>query len=465
MKKIILFLSAIIALASCEKEVLYNDYVQLSLTSYTFDPKDAQPLEVEVKTNNSTQWTVVVEEGDWIEYSTEPGRIIITAKDNELSEPRTAVVAVSSGNAKSVINLSQLALGFTGRLVDFPLASLGGVSRNGLYAGYINQALNSSTGKFDYDCKVYNTETGEITEYEVPTIISTSGVPTDNPYHAIQCISNDGQTIMYYDSGNASALVKKNNEEVELDLPEGYIYPSPKYFSEDASVIVGSCKYEADRMTMPVVWRNGEPEILEVPEFIANGMPMGTNGVIPRGCSDDGSVIYGSEWRLYGLIYWKNGEMVDIGSKYAEDLGDGKVALIQMSATYTNISPNGKFIAAYFNASGGSSIGATFYPVVVNTETGEATIYKEYAGYMGVHAMNDGTIFVQQQLAASGAAVIDYKTGELKSVTDWSKEKYGLSITDNRFVQYISADESVIFGMKVINGGAGVLTPGWFLRR
>lgn len=465
MKKILFIFITLMMSFSCEKEVLYNDYVQLSLTSYTFDSTNPQPLEVEVKTNNSAEWNVTVEEGDWLEYSTEPEKIILTAKSNESSEMRTAKIVVTSGNAKSQIELSQLAYGFTGRLVDFPILSLGSMSRNGLYAGYVNQELDDISGQFNYDCRIYNTESGEYVEYEVPTVISGSGIDIQDHYTSIQAISNDGSTIMFYHSGHANAMIRKNDQVLELKVPDGYSHPSPNNFSEDASVIVGSCKYDLDNMTMPIVWRNGEPEILEIPEFLPDGKPMGINGVILRGCSDDGSVIYGSEWRLFGLIYWRNGQMVDIGSKYAEDLGDGKVALIQQTATYTNISPNGKFIAAYFNASGGSSIGAIFYPVVVNTETGEATIYEEHVGYMGIHAMNDGSIFVQQQLAGTGAAVIDYKTGELKSVTDWSKERYGLTINDNRFIRYISADESVIFGEKVINSGSGVLTPGWFLRR
>lgn len=467
MKKIILLFSLmIILLSSCEKEVLYNDYVKLSVTSFTFDPQSSQSVEVDVVTNNSAEWSVVLEEGDWVNYSVEPGKIIITAENNEGAESRTAVLSVISGKAKSKINLNQLPFGFTGRLVDFPMASVGGVSRNGLYAGYVNQEYDINTDKFNYTCKVYNTETGEITEYEVPTITSWDGSMTNNKFSGISCISDDGKTIMFSHSGQARTLIKKDGVDYDdLSLPEGFINPNPEYFSSDASVIVGSCRMVSESMPVPVVWRNGTPEILEIPEFVANGDPMSINGVYARGCSDDGSVVYGSEWKLFGLIYWKNGEMFDIGAKYAEDLGDRKVALIQTHSSTTNISPNGKFIAAYFNANGSGALGAEYYPVVVDTETGEATIYREYHGYMGVHAMNDGTIFVAKQMATNGASVIDYKTGELKSVTDWAKERYGLMLSDNRFIDYISADEQVLYGTKLISGGTSVLTPGWFLRR
>lgn len=460
MKKIVLIISILILLASCEKEVLYNDYVKLSMTSFTFDSKDIQPLEVEVQTNDSKEWDAMLEEGDWIEFSKEEGRLVITAKENENSEPRTATLSVTSGNAKSVITLNQLAYGFTGSFIDFPLQSYGGISRNGLYAGYINPVQNQTTGKVSYEGTMYNTETGEIMELDVPMMESTNA-----PYEGIACISNDGNSILYYHSASTNSIVVTNGEKVDLKLPEGYSIPAPKYFSNDGSIVVGSCKFTADRMSMPVVWRNGEPEILEIPEFLANGMPMPMNGVLARGCSDDGSVIYGSEWKLYGLIYWKDGKMVDIGSKYAEPISEYKVAIIQTHSSTTNISPNGKFIAAYFNANGGGALGAEYYPVVINTETEEATIYRDYQGYMGVHAMNDGTIFVQRQLSEDGAAVIDYETGTLRSVSEWSMERYGLSISDSRFVQYISSDEQVIYGNKAVNTGLGFATPGWYLRR
>lgn len=465
MKKIVLIISILILLASCEKEVLYNDYVKLSMTSFTFDSKDIQPLEVEVQTNDSKEWDAMLEEGDWIEFSKEEGKLVITAKENENSEPRSATLAVTSGNAKSVITLNQLAYGFSGSFVDFPLQSYGGISRNGLFAGYVNPIQNQATGNLSYECKVYNTETGEVKELEVPTVKAWDGSETGRPYEAVTCISNDGNSILFSHDSQARSAVVSNGEEVELKLPEGYQYPTPKYFSSDASVVVGTCKFAADRMSMPVVWRNGEPEILEIPEFLANGIPMPSNGVIARGCSDDGSVIYGSEWKLMGLIYWKDGKMVDMASKYAEPIDEYKVAIIQTHSSTTNISPNGKFIAAYFNANGSGSLGAEYYPVVINTETEEATIYRDYQGYMGIHAMNDGTIFVQRQLSGDGAAVIDYATGELKPVSEWSKDRYGLSISDSRFVQYISSDEQVIYGNKAVNTGLGFATPGWYLRR
>lgn len=464
MKKFLFVISTLIILVSCDKEVLYKDFVQLSLTSYTFDSTNPQPLEINVKTNNSSEWSLTIEEGDWIEYTLEPNKIIIIAKSNESSENRTAKLVVTSGSAKANIDLNQLAYGFSGTMMDFPLTSLGGISRSGNYAGYVSQTLDEKTDDFIYECYVYNTETCEQIKHTVPTITTWEGVTTSQYYDEVKCVSDDGNTILYYNSSATRGLISSNEQTVELQLPDKYINAVPTFFSSDASVVVGVCRYEEDRMMLPVVWKNGVPEILEVPEFLANGNPIGLSGVLARGCSNDGSVIYGSEWSLFGLIYWKNGTMVDIGSKYAEKLDDGNVALIQTHSSSTNISPNGKFIAAYFNANG-RTLGGIFYPAIVNTETGEATIYREYEGYLGIHAMNDGTLFVERPMSSDGASVIDYKTGEIKPISEWSKERYGLTITDNRFVQYVNEDEQIFFGMKLINGGVGVLTPNWFLRR
>ena len=470
MKKIFTLFAVLsmIILSSCSKETLYNDYVQLSRISYTFDYNDETELEITVTTNNNAAWQVSAEKGEWLIYSTDADRLIVKATDNETAQERTAVLTVTSGDAKAEILLNQMPYGFYGNYMDTPPTSLGGYSRNGQYLGYVNPYRNDKK-ELIYECRVINTETMEEVKYEVPDVISDNGTNTNIPYDEIHCISNDGRTIMFFHGMQARSLIRKDGKEVKMTLPEGYNTPRPEFFNADASVVVGYCKTaDKDRMTVPVVWRDGKAEFPEIPEFLQDGTPMPRQGVIPRGCSDDGSVIYGSEWKHYGLIYWKNGKMVDIGAKYAEVEKEGKITTvktIQTTATYRNISPNGKFIACAYNATGGNSVGATFYPVVVNTETGEATIYKEYTGFIGIHAMNDGTIFVQQQAASSGYSVIDYKTSKLKNLTEWTAERYGINLPDTRFVEWITSDETVIFGKRYYYSGMGTLKPTWFLRR
>ena len=464
MKKISLLLLMAVTLFSCTKDILYNDYVQLDRTSYTFDAKGEDVFNVTVKTNNEAAWEAKIVEGDWIQFSQEGNVLVITAAENTSTEERTAAIEVISGTATAKISLNQMPFGFSGRFVDFPLTSKGAISKNGLYAGYVDYTLKGND--FVYYAKIHNTLTGEISEVEVP-VISGHGSKKDY-YNGITFISNDGKTIMFHHDGHARTAVVKDGKEIELTAPEGFTNPKGMAMNGDGSVIVGNCiTNDSDRMNTPVIWKNGTPQVLDMPEFIANGKPMPINGIYTRGCSEDGSVVYGSEWKLYGLIYWKNGEMMDMGSKYAEPVDDGKngsTALIQQTSTTTNVSPNGKFIAAYYNAVGGGSMGGLFYPVVINTETGEATIYEEHIGYMGMHAANDGTIFVARQMASTGSAVIDYKTGELKSVTEWTKEKYGVSLPDTRFVTGTNEEGNVLFGMKLFPNSGGALTPGWFLR-
>lgn len=101
-------------------------------------------------------------------------------------------------------------------------------------------------------------------------------------------------------------------------------------------------------------------------------------GVTARGCSADGSVIYGSTWDNldFGMLYWKEGKVDWVGSDVREvetvqiDNGIGETIDYRLvngmiaTAEYTKISPNGRWIAGAYRTEklAGNDIARTQYP-------------------------------------------------------------------------------------------------------
>ncbi len=115
-------------------------------------------------------------------------------------------------------------------------------------------------------------------------------------------------------------------------------------------------------MYRPLKWTDGgTPEVLPVPELNFRNEPY-VSGVMARGCSADGSVIYGSTWDNldYGMLYWKDGKVDWVGSDVREvrtvQIENGIGEMIDYNivngmictAELTNISPNGRWIAGTY---------------------------------------------------------------------------------------------------------------------
>lgn len=113
-------------------------------------------------------------------------------------------------------------------------------------------------------------------------------------------------------------------------------------------------------MYYPLVWRNGVAEKLPWPEKNFRDKAF-LNGIIARGISADGSVIYGSTWDNYdfGMVYWKDGVVKYVGEDVHEvtpitvetivgpvetHMANGMTA----TAELYKVSPNGEWIAGTY---------------------------------------------------------------------------------------------------------------------
>lgn len=209
-----------------------------------------------------------------------------------------------------------------------------------------------------------------------------------------------------------------------------------------------------------------EPELLQIPEENMNGTQL-RNGAMARGCSEDGSVVYGSEWDTQGVVYWKNGEMKYIAKETAiarttlvSNMFTGELdevedyAYLKKNAERYCISPNGRYIACtfydfYTDESGSEPSSDINYPALVDTETGEAILFDK-AGFMksmGTTASNDGTLFGNTTDSGDPQGYVFTKgTSSGVPVGEWMMSEYGIITDNNRYVMNISADNNTVSG-------------------
>lgn len=447
-------LFAACVLASCTDDLKPEEYIKISRSSYTFSGDGDS---VYVKVVSSGDWTVERDQA-WIMLGQKSGdSIAISLGPNEIEEIRTGKVIFTTKSKSMEFMVEQLPRSFNGKLYEFPINARGAISPGGKYAAYLYWELDMETNAYCYYGKKINLETGE--EYDIPS----------NPYDdyglsyylKIQAISDDGRTIVYSDDSNMIDAVFVDNNEVEMDILSGYRSPMFAAMSSDGTVIVGTVQSENQFCFVPAIWKNGSMELLEMPRFNSAGEPL-RNGVIVRGCSQDGSVIYGSEWDYQGVIYWRDGKMFYPGLDYA--FGDD-IQRIYMYASYFSMSPDGKYIAASYGAFYTDyTEGQPTVPVLINTETDESLIFgSSQSEGGGLTADNNGILFGGTPATGMTTSLVyDFEAGTSIPISLWMKQKHGVTLSDSRKVYY-AIDDRIYYGAQLVSTGVGTLSPEYVL--
>lgn len=452
-------------LASCtQEEVINEDYIVPSVSSYTFNA-EGQSFTVSVDAS-SEEWEVSGWDS-WIEaeIDRENNAVTLTASENTTGKIRETSMTFVCGEAEALVSLSQLYSGFEGNFTD-------------IY-GYGDKPVFSKNGKYfaTYDIEyegntsilmpvVVNAETGEAVVYEGST-----------EYKDIKAVNNDGTLVSVGTS--LSCVVLKNGEPVTLEV-SGYKNINVEGFSGDGNIMVGYAQEADGRKYAPIKWTDMTPEILSVPDTNINGTAL-RNGAMARGCSEDGSVIYGSEWDTQGLIYWKDAQMhyvakesaivrtVLVSNMFTGELEeDEKTAYIKKQAERYCISPNGKYIGCTFYdyyTDGTTASKSINYPAIVNTEDGTVTLFSE-AGFqksMGMAASDEGVLFGNSTDAGSPAGyVFTIGSESATPVSDWLSSTYGILTDDNRYVLNVSSDGNIVSGWRIEGGATGTSYQGWY---
>lgn len=451
------FLSAIAMLSSCTEESVNGaDGIMLSLSSYTFDYDGSESIVVEVSGAGGGKITAASDAG-FIEVSEPDGnRITISMLANDEPVYRSGSVTVTCNGETASFYAEQEPLRFVGPFVELPLNSEGTITRDGRYVAYVHGRWTDNTSTTWIATAHYiDTKTGEVFDLDMPNYPSDE-YPGPTHFNRVRTVSDDLRVIVYEHSSSTAQKLVIDGEEVEIPIPEPYEWPHVEYVNSDGTIWVGYC-YQQKTMPglgeyqqyHPVKWVNGEPEILEKPETDIFGMEL-LNGAIARQCSDDGSVIYGSEWAYMGLIYWKDGVMYPVGPEYAEVNGNN-FNMPETESQNHRMSPNGRYITCRTSNYG---------TVRVDTQTGDVKIWEN--GYIGNAVTDDGTVWgFQYGYAAS--SMIDMDSQTITPIEDYFMDNYGIKLYSYNTVKYVSPDGKVFFGDHRYPT-EGWMCPQWFVR-
>ena len=478
MKKLqsILWMAAAGFLATaCEIPTQY-EYVRLSDAACTFLADGNIPKAIEVAA--SGPWSA--ETGaSWLTVTEEAEGIVLAAADNKADSERRTEITIACGQATAHITVIQMAPEHrTNRYRILKTFDMGAVlSKNGR-----NAAGNVKTVRTD------DVWENRPTVIDIETDEWIQLGPYPNSLFNIElpfAISDEG-TIFFLDA-NTSACVGFNLAG-DYFLPanaEGHeLLPSVQSISADGRIWVGWGLDDVlafGGMYRPLKWTDGgTPEVLPVPELNFRNEPY-VSGVMARGCSADGSVIYGSTWDNldYGMLYWKDGKVDWVGSDVREvrtvQIENGIGEMIDYNivngmictAELTNISPNGGWIAGTYRTEDYPSprnYVQARYPAFFNTETGTTTIVKDFGEGSAAHVTDDGLgiILVGTFLPSSGIVYDIENQVSLGSVQEWVLDNYHMVIP-MCYITYMTPDKSSMIGSVIEYSELGPRVVSWYM--
>ena len=451
-------------------------YVRLSDAACTFRHTDNTPFTIEVITSPDN-WEAR-SSGSWLQAERQGTALVLTPEENLTGAERSTEVTVTAGQATARIQVTQLGdttLPIIYRKLDDLHSSA--ISPDGnIVGGYYSTADDESYSKMTV--VFIDLRTGERTEfgpYPESLILPTS----------VSCVTSQG--LMYVVNGQGDMFAFDMHER-NYFIPEvaGYATIQVNSSSAYGTKWVGRATGKGETMYVPLISENGTVRELPMTELNYRNEPH-SMGIIARGISADGSIIYGTSWENsdFGMLYWINNgtstaapkwvghdvkevweetmKMSD-GTEYTTHLVNGLICQAQL----TKISPNGKWIASSYRtetpADDRTSIITTQTAAFYNTETETTTIVSDYGESVGVHVTDDGIGFIGiGTLGISSGAVYDLNTGtDLGSTQDWVYDNYGIIIPAG-YINYVSADGRFVLGTKAESSAGGVSFINWYI--
>lgn len=448
-------------------ETIELDQLYISLSSYTFD-SGTDVVRVDVSAN--VEWTIE-NDNEWISVDASQCSVLLTASANESDEPREGIIRFVANDIERQFQVYQLSKSYTGKFVEVDYATSAVFSKNGRFHAGVKTELLQDGATTIATPVVIDSYTGEMTEYD-----------GDADYETVRAISDDGRifSVTTY-SGGSVVFVDGTPTRLEVEGCNKWV--EVEGMSSDGSIMVGYAQDSETKLYVPVKWTNMQPEILEHPDVSAIGQEL-YNGSMARGCSEDGSVIYGSEWDTYGLIFWKDGKMYYPGKDFAKEKtilvqwGDGSMkefvdyCVVQILGDRFSMSPNGKYIAAMMNDfvdyGPDSPSGWVNYAAVIDTEKYELLVVKgDFKDITALTVDNNGICYAgtPSELVSQGY-VFDCngfpENPAIIPAPDWLKQKYGIEVNDNRLVTGVSSNNNIIYGWKFVLDGAGFRYLSWY---
>ena len=465
------------AFAGCTKTEESYQYVNLSQVSCSFLGEGSQSLAITVKASPAT-WEATPG-ATWVKVErTDDRTLTVTVEDNETGAERSTVINIAAGQATQEILVSQLAkdseFARFRKLDTFQMGAA--MSPSGKYAGGFVTTI-AADDSYQFQPTIVDIETGEWHQFG----------PFPQMLYALH------QTMAVTDQGLLFITDGQNGGQIAIDLtgdifipeaPAGFQFkPEIQATSADGKYWVGFAVDApiGEGMYRPLLWTDGVPEVLPMPDKNYRGEEFWV-GIMARGMSADGSVIYGTSWENsdFGMVYWKDG-LVDWvgkdvhvltpvvmkasdGTEYDYNLANGMVC----TANLTNISATGKWIAGSYRTEAQSedriSVVYTETAAFYNTETETTTIVEDYGESTGMHVTDDGIAFIGiGTLGISTSKVYDLNTHtDLGSMEDWVYDNYGI-IVPAGCINQVSPDGKYILGTSAQASASGTNFINWYI--
>ena len=407
--------------AACSSTETVYEYVRLSDAACTFLASDNTQKSIEVTASGAWQADAGA---SWLTVERQDDYLLLAAADNDSGMERVTEIVITSGSATAGIKVIQMAPESTiyryRVLKTFDMGAV--MSKNGRYVGgNIKELLPDETWE-NYPT-IIDLETDEWIQLgPYPNSLFNIELPF--------AISDEG-TIFFLDA-NTSACVGFN-------LAGDYFLPA-----------------------------NAEGhELLPSVQSI----------------SADGRIVYGTTWDNldFGMVYWDEaGEVHYVGEdvRYCRPVerpdGHGGTFTYNLcdgmwtTATNTNVSPNGKYIAGTYRIESLSADGfeknERNYPAFYNTETQKTVVFDDLPGGGALSATSDGLGFTADStFGPSSGKVVDIENGiVLGSALEWIESTYGIRIPSG-YITYMPDSKDRFLGAMLYTGGPVVEGINWYV--
>ena len=446
-----------------------TQYIRLSDAACAFMGTGNAPTVIEVYANPEA-WKAEAS-ASWVSISeVTSNSFTVEVADNETDGPRETEITVTAGAAERAVRIVQVAGDYAFPRyrchMEFQYGTV--MSPNGIYCGGFYWTYGDDGGA---ECVpvIIDVATGDWTELgPYPESLFNMQEPC--------CISDNGELVVALENNGCAKFDLDGNYE-QFRAPAGFTgNPQISQVAADGTLVGWAYR---NGTSCPVKWVDGVAVELPKPELNYRNEPIGD--VQARGISADGRIVYGTTWDNFdcGLIYWDEaGEVHYVGEDvrnphvvqrpgvdgnlYDYTLMDG----MWTSATTTNVSPNGKYIAGTYRVESwdGVQVSEANYPAFYDTETGKTTIFRELAGGGGVSATSDGLGFtVGSTYAATGGYVVDIENASvLGDALQWIEDEYGI-IINNGYITYMPDRKDRFLGAKLVSEGGLIMGFNWYV--
>jgi hypothetical protein len=454
-------------ISSCKKDES-ADLIRLDLEQYTFPPEGGKRS---FKVQAAAGWTALSDSVEWLLTSKSESELILEAKPNSASDIRTAIFTLKSGVASKTLRIEQIANEAYPRYARIDHFSPAVISPSGNYIG----GLIYNTFRDDYTPVVINILSGLQIEY------SSQRLNYDANAYPV-AIADNGTMIMNFDDYFYSYPLADNQPKA-IAAPQGATSILVYAISADGSTMVGASFFTNPMQYRPTKWINGQPQIMPMPRDNCFGEAL-SNGALARGCSADGSVIYGSEWDDAGLLYWKDGEVKYVGAelwnKHNLLIDDwwgtslrAYVDKAEMEHELNRISLNGRYIVfgyARYSSDDARQLIRRIYPGFIDLQSGQCTVLEQedLADMLPTTASDQGIMFYSDKAMVEGFAYnsSDGASGRMVNVRDWIHDQYHVNLMSGHLIERVSSDAKTIFGniRLRMNGQYTAYTVNWYLK-